>query len=146
MHLSRPVRAMPAQPWWCFELLARFGVDQPAWGKPRLARGQKPIPRIVGEWWIEKDDPEVPCLASQVGASIGAMNFEPFDMKVGGSPLQCVGQHAAAVHCDHKRGATRKRLDRERAGTRIKIEAREAGEILTEPVEKRLPHPVGRRP
>ena len=59
---------------------------------------------------------------------------------------ECAGERRLAFDRDRERGAARNRLERQRAGSRVQVEAAPAGKILAEPVEQRLANAVGRRP
>src|SRR5205823_7811274 len=60
--------------------------------------------------------------------------------------LQCVERRAVRFDHHHAGSAARGGLETERAGAGEKIEATLAVEPLSQPVEERLAHAVGRRP
>src|SRR5690348_9074258 len=60
--------------------------------------------------------------------------------------LQCVERRAIGFHHHDSRRAARRGLETERARTGEEIEATLAVEPLSEPVEERLAHAIGRGP
>jgi hypothetical protein len=52
-------------------------------------------------------------------------------------------QRRVAIDRHGQRGTARKRFQRQCAAARVQIERRELGQVLSEPVEQGLAHPIG---
>lgn len=120
-------------------------VDESTGREPLPASRQEPRPRLIIERGIEKDDIEGSRLGCHERLRVLRVRFERVDPQQFARGAQSVDQSAVAVDGNRERSATRCRLERQRAGACIKVETALPGQVLSEPVEKRLANAVGRR-
>ena len=115
-------------------------------GSSRAGAGrQEPWPRILAERRVEEDHVEIPPFPRDERPRVADVGLERARAKSGGGRAQRVDQRPAAVDGDREGGATGGRLERQRAGPRVKIEAALPGQGLPQPVEQRFPDAVRRR-
>ena len=126
----------------------RFGfyIDPRLAAQNRFKAVQKRRNDVVPERRVEKNDIEPLFRTSEVGVGVSRDDLHLGGAKLGAAFFQRRERDPVALDQHDARGAARSGLEPERAAARVQIEAREARQILTKPVEERLPHAIGRRP
>ena len=124
----------------------RLGIHESAGRGSRRDGGEKRVPWIVGERRVDEHDVEMPPLARCEAQRVVDVHLERQLADRARALDERADERRIPVDCDRQRRAARQRLQRQHARSGVEVERRRAGQVLAEPVEKRLAHPVRRRP
>src|SRR5207237_7193929 len=123
----------------------RLDVDTRRSRKARLEALEHRWQRILPERRIEENHVEALLCLPEIAQRVAANQLDGASADLRARCLQRGAGGTVAFHHDDARGAARRRLEAKRAAAGEKIEATLAVEPLSEPVEERLAHAVGRR-
>ena len=125
---------------------ARFHIDARAWLQARRQFREQRRHRILPEWRVEENHVEALFLARKKRIRVAGDKQHLLGAERGAAAMELRQGDAVCLDHHHSRSAAGGGFEAERATPGEKIQAREAGEFLAEPVEQRFAHSVRRRP